>query len=174
MRNIFEKFGREDQNPGGWYPPPLGRPKVDFYLGHLRVNFKIALQGSLMPSKSSGNLPQNEVLSSYSVWFILYYIIVLHDEILYLFSDQLSITQTGPISGFSVYLNPQLQDGIPYFLDDDDTSSGFKVSYSVEVFFYFINSIIHNNNGNRSQMSIKISYAKVVVVVVKSICKAPH
>ena len=24
---------------GGWYPPPpLGRPKVDFYLGHLRVN----------------------------------------------------------------------------------------------------------------------------------------
>ena len=25
------------QNPGGWYPPPLGRPKVDFYLGHLRV-----------------------------------------------------------------------------------------------------------------------------------------
>ena len=39
MRNIFEKFGREDQNPGGgWYPPPLGRPKVDFYLGHLRVN----------------------------------------------------------------------------------------------------------------------------------------
>ena len=22
---------------GGWYPPPLGRPKVDFYLGHLRV-----------------------------------------------------------------------------------------------------------------------------------------
>ena len=39
MRNIFKKFGREGKNPGGWYPPPLGRPKVDFYLGHLRVNF---------------------------------------------------------------------------------------------------------------------------------------
>ena len=37
MRNIFEKFGREDQNPGGVVPTPLGRPKVDFYLGHLRV-----------------------------------------------------------------------------------------------------------------------------------------
>ena len=36
MRNIFKKFGREGKNPGGWYPP-LGRPKVDFYLGHLRV-----------------------------------------------------------------------------------------------------------------------------------------
>ena len=31
--NIFEKFGREGKNPGGGYPPPpLGRPKVDFYL----------------------------------------------------------------------------------------------------------------------------------------------
>ena len=27
------------QGGGAWYPPPLGRPKVDFYLGHLRVNF---------------------------------------------------------------------------------------------------------------------------------------
>ena len=26
---------------GGWYPPPLGRPKVDFYLGHLRVNITV-------------------------------------------------------------------------------------------------------------------------------------
>ena len=28
---------------GGWYPPPPppGRPKVDFYLGHLRVNYQI-------------------------------------------------------------------------------------------------------------------------------------
>ena len=39
MRNIFEKFGREGKNPGGGlHQPPLGRPKVDFYLGHLRVN----------------------------------------------------------------------------------------------------------------------------------------
>ena len=39
MRNIFKKFGREGKNPGGGgIPPPLGRPKVDFYLGHLRVN----------------------------------------------------------------------------------------------------------------------------------------
>ena len=29
-------FGQEGENPGGWYPP-LGRPKVDFYLGHPRV-----------------------------------------------------------------------------------------------------------------------------------------
>ena len=26
---------------GGWYPPPLGSPKVDFYLGHLRVKFQL-------------------------------------------------------------------------------------------------------------------------------------
>ena len=38
MRDIFEKFPREDQNPGGGgtHPPP-GRPKVDFYLGRPRV-----------------------------------------------------------------------------------------------------------------------------------------
>ena len=33
MRNIFEKFGREDQNPGGWYPPPLGVRRWIFTLG---------------------------------------------------------------------------------------------------------------------------------------------
>ena len=29
--------GKTKIQGGGWYPPPLGRPKVDFYLGHLRV-----------------------------------------------------------------------------------------------------------------------------------------
>ena len=29
---------------GGWYPPPLGRPKVDFYLGHLRVNSPVIIR----------------------------------------------------------------------------------------------------------------------------------
>ena len=33
MRNISEKFGREDQNPGGWYPPPLGVRRWIFTLG---------------------------------------------------------------------------------------------------------------------------------------------
>ena len=37
MTNIFKKFGREGKNPGGMVSTPLGRPKVDFYLGHLRV-----------------------------------------------------------------------------------------------------------------------------------------
>ena len=40
MRNTFEKFGREDQNPGGGTHPPPWAPKVDFYLGHLRVKIK--------------------------------------------------------------------------------------------------------------------------------------
>ena len=48
MRNIFEKFGREDQNPGGGYPPPLGRPKVDFYLGHLRAKQAVHLNVGLL------------------------------------------------------------------------------------------------------------------------------
>ena len=38
MKIIFKKFGREGKNPGGVVSTPLGRPKVDFYLGHLRVN----------------------------------------------------------------------------------------------------------------------------------------
>ena len=41
---IFSKnIVREGKNPGGWYPPPLGRPKVDFYLGHPRVNYVFLL-----------------------------------------------------------------------------------------------------------------------------------
>ena len=46
MRDIFEKFPREDQNPGGGVvptPPPPGRPKVDFYLGRPRVKHNIKL-----------------------------------------------------------------------------------------------------------------------------------
>ena len=40
MRNISEKFGREDQNPGGGGTHPPWASKVDFYLGHLRVKVK--------------------------------------------------------------------------------------------------------------------------------------
>ena len=45
--------GKTKIQGGGWYPPPLGRPKVDFYLGHLRICSawsKEELSEALMPT----------------------------------------------------------------------------------------------------------------------------
>jgi len=62
MRNIFEKFGREDQNPGG-----VVRPKVDFYLGHLRVktNFILYIDNSIMTSRSNKKGTSGQIIRLY-------------------------------------------------------------------------------------------------------------
>ena len=79
--DFYKKFGRKGKNPGRWYPPPLERPKVDFYLGHLRVDetlqkcsnryfnsYKVFASGDFIPQFPSSA----KLLECEQTWLIVY------------------------------------------------------------------------------------------------------